>query len=42
MIKLIFAPEDKRLLGAHIIGEQASELIRVAVHAIARSEKPQN
>jgi NAD(P) transhydrogenase len=35
MIKLIFAPEDKRLLGTHIIGEQASELIHVAVHVIA-------
>lgn len=38
MIKLIFAPEDKRLLGAHIIGEQASELIHIASHVVARSE----
>jgi NAD(P) transhydrogenase len=38
MIKLIFAPSDKHLLGAHIIGEQASELIHIAVHAIARGE----
>jgi len=38
MIKLIFNPHDKRLLGAHIIGEQASELIHIAVHAIARGE----
>ncbi|MBZ5859596.1 Si-specific NAD(P)(+) transhydrogenase [Flavihumibacter profundi] len=38
MIKLIFAPEDKRLLGAHIIGEQASELIHIAMHAITRKE----
>ena len=38
MIKLIFAPADKRLLGTHIIGEQASELIHLAVHAIARNE----
>jgi NAD(P) transhydrogenase len=30
MIKLVFSPEDKRLLGAHIIGEQASELIHIA------------
>lgn len=38
MIKLIFSPDDKRLLGAHIIGEQASELIHIAVHVIARDE----
>jgi len=38
MIKLIFAPEDKRLLGAHIIGEQASELIHLAAHAMSRGE----
>jgi NAD(P) transhydrogenase len=38
MIKLIFAPGDKRLLGAHIIGEGASELIHIAMHAIARKE----
>lgn len=30
MIKLIFSPSDKKLLGAHIIGEQASELIHIA------------
>lgn len=30
MIKLLFTPPDQRLLGAHIIGEQASELIHVA------------
>jgi NAD(P) transhydrogenase len=30
MIKLIFSPSDKKLLGAHIIGEQASELIHLA------------
>ena len=34
MIKLVFSPEDKKLLGAHIIGEQASELIHVAAHVI--------
>jgi NAD(P) transhydrogenase len=34
MIKLIFSPEDKRLLGAHILGEQASELIHVAAHVM--------
>jgi NAD(P) transhydrogenase len=34
MIKLLFSPTDKKLLGAHIIGEQASELIHVAVHVM--------
>lgn len=32
MIKLVFSPTDKKLLGAHIIGEQASELIHIASH----------
>ena len=34
MIKLVFSPGDKKLLGAHIIGEQASELIHVASHVM--------
>ena len=34
MIKLIFSPGDKKLLGAHIIGEQASELIHIAAHVM--------
>ncbi len=34
MIKLIFSPVDKKLLGAHIIGEQASELIHIASHVM--------
>jgi len=34
MIKLIFSPTDKKLLGAHIIGEQASELIHIASHVL--------
>jgi NAD(P) transhydrogenase len=34
MIKLIFSPANKKLLGAHIIGEQASELIHIASHVI--------
>ena len=38
MIKLIFAPGDKRLLGVHIIGEGASELIHIGMHAITRNE----
>jgi NAD(P) transhydrogenase len=34
MVKLIFSPGDKKLLGAHIIGEQASELIHIASHVM--------
>lgn len=34
MLKLVFSPEDKRLLGAHIIGEMASELIHVGAHVL--------
>jgi NAD(P) transhydrogenase len=34
MIKLIFSPIDKKLLGAHMIGEQASELIHIALHVM--------
>jgi len=34
MIKLVFSPEDKKLLGAHIIGELASELIHIAAHVM--------
>jgi NAD(P) transhydrogenase len=34
MFKLVFSPVDKKLLGAHIIGEQASELIHVASHVM--------
>jgi NAD(P) transhydrogenase len=34
MIKIIFSPSDKKLLGAHIIGEQASELIHIASHVM--------
>ena len=34
MIKLVFSPTDKKLLGAHILGEQASELIHVASHVL--------
>lgn len=35
MVKLIFSPGDKKLLGAHIIGELASELIHLASHVMA-------
>jgi NAD(P) transhydrogenase len=34
MIKLVFSPTDKKLLGAHILGEQASELIHIASHVM--------
>jgi NAD(P) transhydrogenase len=34
MVKLVFSPQDKKLLGAHIIGEQASELIHLAGHVM--------
>jgi len=34
MVKLVFSPEDKKLIGAHIIGEQASELIHIAAHVM--------
>ncbi len=34
MIKLVFSPTDKKLLGTHIIGEQASELIHIASHVM--------
>jgi NAD(P) transhydrogenase len=34
MIKLIFSPVDKKLLGAHILGEQASELIHIAAQVM--------
>jgi NAD(P) transhydrogenase len=34
MIKLIFSPRERKLLGAHIIGEQASELIHIAAHVM--------
>jgi NAD(P) transhydrogenase len=35
MVKLVFAPADKKLLGVHIIGEQASELVHIGAHIIA-------
>ena len=38
MIKLIFSPTDKKLLGAHIIGEQASELIHIASHVMLKGD----
>jgi len=29
LVKLLFSPEDQKLLGVHIIGERASELIHI-------------
>jgi len=34
MVKLIFSPHNKMLLGVHIIGEQASELIHIGAHVM--------
>jgi NAD(P) transhydrogenase len=34
MIKLVFSPSDRRVLGAHIIGELAAELIHIAAHVM--------
>ena len=34
MVKLVFSPTDKKLLGVHIIGEQASELIHIGAHVM--------
>ena len=39
MVKLIFAPEDRRLLGVHIIGELASELVHLGAAVLARQGK---
>jgi NAD(P) transhydrogenase len=35
LLKLVFAPEDKKLLGAHVIGEMASELIHLGAQIIS-------
>lgn len=36
LLKLVFVPEDQRLLGVHIIGELASELIHLGCAVMAR------
>jgi hypothetical protein len=36
LVKLVFRASDRRLLGAHILGEEASELIHIA-HAMLRA-----
>ncbi len=35
MIKLVFSPTDKKLLGVHLIGEMASELVHIGAHVMA-------
>lgn len=35
MIKLVFSPADKKLLGAHLIGEMSSELIHIGAQVMA-------
>ncbi len=35
MLKLIFSPSDKKLLGIHHIGELASELVHIGAHVMA-------
>lgn len=35
MLKLIFAPDDKKLLGVHIIGEMASELVHIGSQVLS-------
>jgi NAD(P) transhydrogenase len=35
MCKLIFSPQDKRLIGVHWIGEQASELIHLGAQVMS-------
>jgi NAD(P) transhydrogenase len=38
LLKLVFAPEDKKVLGVHIIGEMASELIHLGAQTIAAGD----
>ncbi len=35
LFKLIFSPADKKLLGVHIIGEMASEMVHLGAHVLA-------
>jgi NAD(P) transhydrogenase len=35
MLKLIFSPADKKLLGVHLIGELASELVHIGAQVMA-------
>jgi NAD(P) transhydrogenase len=35
MIKLVFSPEDRRLLGVHVLGEQAAELVHLGAQVLS-------
>jgi NAD(P) transhydrogenase len=35
LLKLLFAPADKKLLGVHLFGEMASELVHIGAHVMA-------
>jgi NAD(P) transhydrogenase len=35
MLKLIFAPENRQLLGVHVIGEIASELVHLGAQVLS-------
>jgi len=35
LLKLVFAPHDKKLLGVHLIGEMASELVHIGAQVLA-------
>jgi NAD(P) transhydrogenase len=35
MLKLIFSPDKKKLLGVHHIGEMSAELVHIGAHALA-------
>ncbi len=35
MLKLVFSPSDKKLLGVHLIGEMSSELVHIGSQVIA-------
>jgi len=34
LLKLIFSPEDRKILGVHIVGEQAAELVHIGMTAM--------
>ena len=34
LLKLIFRPEDMRLIGVHVVGEQATELVHIGLVAM--------
>ncbi len=38
MLKLIFSPADKKLLGVHLIGEMALELVHIGMHVMAHGQ----